>query len=267
MEPQELDITQFNREGTELRKLQIRMLEMMVEIDAICRKHNIPYWLSSGTALGAVRHGGFIPWDDDLDIEIFRKDYKRLVKVLKMELPSSMAIQTTNTDKGYISQHAKVRDLRSEITEDNNANINYKYKGVFIDIFPMERTTLFLSGLSCKLYSPLYKMIRKRNDKWGLKQSYQRTLLFIYEKIVFPFFRWFSWLAPKGHLRYSLGIGFFTDRDIKEILPVKEINFEGRLFFAPNNTDAYLTRMYGNYMEIPPMDKIEKHIFAVKYKD
>lgn len=73
----------FNPDGSNLRKMQLRMLDMLKYIDKICREHNIKYWLSSGTCLGAVRHGGFIPWDDDCDIELLRKDYKKLIKIRK----------------------------------------------------------------------------------------------------------------------------------------------------------------------------------------
>ena len=125
------DYTSFNSEGTELRKLQLRMLDMLKVIDRICRKHKIPYWLSSGTALGAVRHGGFIPWDDDLDLEIYRKDYKRLLKVLFEELPDSMIVQTNRTDKNYVAQYAKVRDLNTYLEEGVGVtNPNYKFNGV-----------------------------------------------------------------------------------------------------------------------------------------
>ena len=81
------DFSKYNGEGTILRKAQLRMLDMLIEVDKICRKYNIQYWLDFGTLLGAVRHQGFIPWDDDLDICVLRKDYKRLRKVLIAELP------------------------------------------------------------------------------------------------------------------------------------------------------------------------------------
>ena len=77
----------FNPEGSLLRRQQNRMTEMLVFIDGVCRKHNIKYWLCSGTLLGCIRHGGYIPWDDDLDIEMLREDYLKLLKVLPSELP------------------------------------------------------------------------------------------------------------------------------------------------------------------------------------
>ena len=77
------DLSKYNPEGSILRRAQLRELEILIEVDKICRKHNIEYFLDWGTLLGAVRHGGFIPWDDDIDISVRRKDYSRLCKVLK----------------------------------------------------------------------------------------------------------------------------------------------------------------------------------------
>ena len=88
----------FNPDGSMLRRQQMRMLEILIEVDRICKKHGIPYWLSSGTLIGAVRHNGFIPWDDDLDIEMMRKDYLRLLQVLPGELPDWLALQNDETD-------------------------------------------------------------------------------------------------------------------------------------------------------------------------
>ena len=87
------DFSQYNPEGSTLRKAQMRMLEMLVEVDTICRKHNIPYWIDFGTLLGAVRHKGFIPWDDDMDISVYEKDYNRLREVLVKELPETRVYQ------------------------------------------------------------------------------------------------------------------------------------------------------------------------------
>lgn len=85
----------------------MRMLDILIEVDRICRKHNIRYWLSSGTLIGAVRHKGFIPWDDDLDIEMLLPDYKRLMKVLPEELPENLALQSQDTDPNYFFFYAR----------------------------------------------------------------------------------------------------------------------------------------------------------------
>ena len=92
------DLSRYNPEGSILRRAQLRELEILIEVDKICRKHNIEYFLDWGTLLGAVRHGGFIPWDDDIDISVRRKDYSRLCKVLKEELPENLAFQDRFTD-------------------------------------------------------------------------------------------------------------------------------------------------------------------------
>ena len=87
------DFSCYNGEGTELRKMQIRILEIMVEIDKLCRKHDIKYWLDGGTLLGAVRHGGFIPWDDDLDICMMQEDYEKFIEIAPKELPEHLLLQ------------------------------------------------------------------------------------------------------------------------------------------------------------------------------
>ncbi|MBR6455697.1 MAG: LicD family protein, partial [Prevotella sp.] len=120
----------FNPDGSLLRRHQLRMLEILLEVDRICKKHQIQYWLSSGTLIGAVRHKGFIPWDDDIDIEMLWPDYKRLMKVLPEELPETMALQTTETDKNYFFFYAKVRDRRSYLEESNRYDRVWKERGV-----------------------------------------------------------------------------------------------------------------------------------------
>ena len=129
----------FNPDGSLLRRQQLRMLELLEVIDVICRKHQIPYWLSSGTLIGAARHKGFIPWDDDLDIEMLRSDYLRLLKVLPQELPDNLALQTNETDPNYIFIYGKLRDKDSHLEETNSYDRILYYTGIYIDIFPLEK--------------------------------------------------------------------------------------------------------------------------------
>ena len=112
MENQESLREEYNPEGSELRRLQLRMLDMLVVVDEICRRHDIPYWIEGGTLLGAVRHEGFIPWDDDLDIALMKKDYVRLLKCLKEELPAQYRLQTHETDRNYYLAFAKIRETK-----------------------------------------------------------------------------------------------------------------------------------------------------------
>ncbi len=92
------DFSIYNGEGTNLRKAQLRLLEMLVEFDRICKKHNIDYYLSSGNCLGTMRQGGFVPWDDDMDVDVMYKDYKKLNRILARELPPQYVLQTPKTD-------------------------------------------------------------------------------------------------------------------------------------------------------------------------
>lgn len=131
----------FNPDGSLLRRHQLRMLEMLTYIDGVCVQHDIPYWLSSGTLLGAVRHGGFIPWDDDVDIELLRRDYKRLLRVLRTEKEGRYRLQTHSTDNGYFFPFAKLRDMHSVLRENDDIDLGFAYRGIYIDIFRWRSTS------------------------------------------------------------------------------------------------------------------------------
>ena len=154
----------FNPEGSLLRRQQMRMLEILVEIDKICKKHDIRYWLSSGTLIGAMRHNGFIPWDDDLDIEMMRPDYLRLMEVLPSELPDWLALQNDETDPNYFFYYAKVRDRRSKMLEQNNYDRLWQEQGIYIDIFPLEQHPIWLHKLTEKTVGHMYKIWRTSTD-------------------------------------------------------------------------------------------------------
>ena len=125
-ELQEKFRAEYNPDGSILRRQQMKMLDILLHVDRVCKEHNINYWLSSGTLLGAVRHGGFIPWDDDLDIEMLREDFLRFKSVFKDT--ESYIIQTHENDLHYIMPYVKVRDTQS-IIEEHSGGENFKYKG------------------------------------------------------------------------------------------------------------------------------------------
>lgn len=233
---------QYNPDGSLLRKGQLRMLDILKCVDSICRKYNIPYWLSSGTLLGAVRHGGFIPWDDDLDIEMLREDYNKLLPILKNELPSDYILQDNKNENFYPHLFVKVRDLKSEIKESDK--FSFKYQGVFIDIFPLEKSFYSLFYISSKLYNIF--CYRFCNVKKVFKFN-----LYVLNHVIFPIFRFISKFNNSQTLRHTYGMNFFKERKKNEIFPLVEIQFEDSFFFAPNNYEAYLTRMFGEYMKIP----------------
>ena len=231
----------YNPDGSTLRKGQLRMLEILKSVDGICRKHNIPYWLSSGTLLGAVRHGGFIPWDDDLDIEMLREDYLRLIPILRKELPSNFMLQDDMSEEKYPYLYVKIRDKNSYINE--HVDYSIIQKGLFIDIFPLESSYNILYIVSYRLYGLCLRLYFNKH----LFNLVKRILLYV----IYPVFRLISMFSNQNVLRHTLGMTFLKDRNLKDIFPLKEMKFEDLSFFVPNNYDSYLTKMYGKYMSLP----------------
>ena len=117
-----------------MNKLQERQYEILVELDRICKKNNIEYFLDGGTLLGAVRHKGFIPWDDDLDVAMFRKDYEKFKSIVSSELNEKYFFQDYDTDDGYGMVFGKLKIKNTKYTE-KVANKSRAKDGIFIDIF------------------------------------------------------------------------------------------------------------------------------------
>ena len=242
---------QYNPEGSLLRQHQLRMLEMLKYFDELCRKHGISYWLSSGNCIGVARHGGFIPWDDDIDVEMLREDYLKLEKVFKET--DDYVLQTWKNDPGYFAPYAKMRDKHSYIEEYGQDNL-YKYRGVYIDVFQLERAPRFICKVyhwfTCRVMVPLC-----RSNKVGYKNIF-KIVKALYFLSIFICRLLFSWL-PKNKLRHTYGAGWIDNtRDLNQLFPLQRDVFDGVEVNVPNNLDSYLTKIYGNYMTLP--SKIEK---------
>lgn len=252
---------EFNPEGSQLRILQDRALSILLDIDKFCRKYNIKYWIASGTLLGAIRHGGFIPWDDDLDIEMTETEFKKFEKAIAkygFESNMNLVLQTHKTDPMYFIMHAKVRNEDWPIKDIFGMDRGYKYKGAFIDIFHLRRSSYILNkffSYSGKVFDKLCMM----QDYGGLRKVILKSYNFLINTCLI---RPIALIADKSCTNYYEWMGSRwkpSPRKPKDIFPLQEIQFEGHQFWAPANPDAYLTYMYGNYNELPNLDKLRKH--------
>lgn len=240
----------YNPEGSELRRHQLVMLDMLVWLDGVCSRHAIPYWLSSGTLLGAVRHGGFIPWDDDVDIELMLPDYRRLIKAITAEAPAAgYALQTSDTDPEFLFPFAKLRDTRTTIAEADGLDALQAFHGAYIDIFPLAPSgSRRLHRLGSKLVGTELKMRVARPWMRPLLAPLRLAL----KHIAYPLLRCLSAIGAGYTCRHLIPSYFPAMRDTRECLPAGRILFEGKEFGAPHSPHLYLTRLFGDtYSSLP----------------
>lgn len=260
-----MDISEINAEGTQLRKHQLKMLEMLKYVDGLCRKHDIPYYLSGGTLLGAVRHQGFIPWDDDLDIILMKKDFRRLLKVLRNEPSADYVLQCHQTDPYYVSSYAKLRMKKTFIHERGGANESYyRYRGIYIDIFYLEPAHPFFIWLSSH-FQNLLVAVAKWTPAVKIKRITVHLIYLLLYRILFPIFAFFSYLCDKEGLGYPLGFFFYTQFKRQWYADSQQLSFEQNLFSCPINPDAVLRAQYGEYEILPDIDTIEPHIISISF--
>ncbi len=241
-----------------LRACQLRQVEILEEIDKICQRNNIGYWLDGGTLLGAVRHGGFIPWDDDIDIAMTLTDLKKFIEVAQRELPDDLFLQTPETDPHTKEQIVKVRDLNSLFIENGDSFSQPYVKGIFVDIFPFvdypdvprSWTKHLTRGIS-RSYSVLH-----HPHTYSLRAVAE---FFYFGAKYITFSALWSFTNLYGKKTHSCNIprqnGYGISHSSDAIWPLSSITFEGKEFSAPCNPDTYLTDLYGDYMKIPPVEK------------
>lgn len=243
------------------------MLDILVIVDEICKKHNIPYWLDYGTLLGAVRHGGFIPWDDDLDVSVMHQDFKRLEEIFARELPEKLAYQDWKNEKKLTLKCAKIRDKNSFFDDGLAEKGGAKYQGIYIDIFPLKQIpSVWIKKKVDFLYGRCFR--RLKGVKTGSSDTFMAYLLWpiaLFGAFVSNTLGMIKSRALVSNIFGGLNIQVF--HPLEDIFPLTEIEFEGKHFPVPKNYDAYLTRIYNNYMEIPAKDKRQIHANGIEFFD
>ena len=244
--------------------------EILDVIHEVCTSHGLRYTLAYGTLIGAVRHNGFIPWDDDIDLMMPREDYERLLSIWNDVAPEGYLLQNIRTDSDYINTFSKIRkDHTTFLQFEFERDVNY-HKGVFVDIFPADRvadgkianTLQYIASAVNLLYTRGF-----RSGAGGIIGLTEKVLLALPKKLR-PMLRRLSeafirrwngreelrWFSPSTIISAKR----YYSSDIFDNL--KKTTFCGKEYTCVANTDAFLRVDYGDYMQLPPEEeRVWKH--------
>lgn len=254
-----------------LDKLHKVGLELLTEMDRICQKYNIPYFLCGGSLLGAIRHKGYIPWDDDIDVGMLRKDYEYFKECFIKEQNKKYFLQTIETDPEYWLAFMKIRKNNTTFIEESISKLNIHH-GIYLDIFPFDEVPDNGFTTSLKLNAMLIKVARDTIlVKKGLisfnetRRSFICRLFSIFS--VSKLFKIQNKLMTiyenKGYNHCICSVGTYaTSKEYiskDALFPTKKAEFENKQFSIPNKPEIYLKNLYNDYMKLPPKDKRRNH--------
>ncbi len=250
----------------EIEQLKKRELEILHAFTSFCEANKLRYFMFGGSLLGAIRHKGFIPWDDDIDVCMPRDDYNKLSNMAGTEMGPDYFIQTHKTDPEYLLPFIKIRDNKSVFLELSvlNSNINH---GIFLDIFPLNsvpesRLKRFFYNLKIYRYNiPINKKFNLHEKESILKRFFKFLIAMPYNHLSIPE------LTKKREefvIRHQyakskyLACGLFSFKLVfnkTDFSSGIEWSFENMNVLVPVNWDNVLKTHYGNYMELPPVEK------------
>ena len=254
----------------ELRKLQLIQLEMLQEVDRICNKCGIHYNIIAGTLLGAVRHGGYIPWDDDADVAFLRQEYEKFRIACETELDRDrFYFQDHRNTPGYRWGYGKLRRKDTIFMREFQEHMPYD-QGVFIDIFPLDQVSdnkidraiqnFILFCIRKVMWAPVGKYASKSEflKNWYklLEKVPEKELYGFYDKLIQKFnkkeSRWVRILTfPTPNKEYGYLKTWYQNSE--------KIMFENTLFYGIKEYDQYLSFKFGEYMKLPPKELQKIH--------
>ena len=259
-----------------MQRLRETELDILKEVVRVCDLIGVRYYLMYGTLLGAVRHKGFIPWDDDIDIGMLRSDYEKFIANGQPLIDKRYFIQTHHSDPEYPMNFAKVRNFETTFIETSMKNFNINH-GVYIDVFPID---YYPDIKPTKLHFEFTKRVcrqRIRKD-FTLPEEVSKALTKPYSGVLMAVS---SVLIPKRRAAVERLERLYRSvkesplsisnsgawSNSREILPYSwygegtPVEFEGMKLNAPAEYDKWLTKMYGDYMQLPPVEKRKAHHF------
>ena len=264
-------------------------LKIALEIKRICEMHDIKYFLTAGTLLGAVRHGGFSPWDDDMDIGMLREDYNKFLEACEQDLGPDFFMQTWDSDPNYPFSYGKLRLKNTRFIEGFSKKSSLIENGIFVDIFPFDnvpndvteklkqRRRYFL----CKRILWIKKGMGTNMKEGSLKQRI-KYYLFLLASCFVPYEtvkNYYKKVQVKYNNEPSLlvvtdGSYNYDKESIKRewVENLELIPFENEEFLSYKGRIEYLEYFYGDYMKLPPEEKRNRHLllqvdFGKYYRD
>ena len=260
-------------ENNELRKLQLYQLTILKDIKKVCEKHHITYYLQDGTLLGAVRHKGFIPWDDDVDISMPYDDYLRFLEIAQNELGTKYFVQNCETDENFYGAFTKIRMNNTTMMPVNHTKYHIHH-GIWVDIFPIININ---SGTEAKIKSKILQFsnyllmedyihanVEEFSDKLGVAGMAFINMLY---KVPIKTRRKLHKYLLKQITKCKKGDSWTVIWTAISILypptilekGTVQLEFEGEFFSAPSGWHECLTVTYGDYMKLPPVEQRKGH--------